>query len=307
MTAAFGISDTVAPLRRVLVRSPDESFATSDPARWNYSAAPDLTAAVREHQQFVETLESAGARVEFHTEALEDRADAIFVFDPTLMTDEGAVLLRLGKELRSGEDEAIGRRLGALGIPVLGRLEGEARAEGGDLLRIDRQTLAVGIGFRTNRPAAEQLAELLRPQGIAVLPFDLPCFLGRRACLHLLSMVSLLAEDLALIYPQLMPVDFWKLLSSRFELVEVPEEEFMTLGTNVLALAPRQCLALEGNHETRRRMEAAGCEVLTYVGNELSLKAEGGPTCLTLPLHRSSTPRASTPGASTSEAATPGR
>jgi N-dimethylarginine dimethylaminohydrolase len=286
MTAGFGISDTVAPLRRVLVRPPDESFAASDPAKWNYSAPPDLAAARREHQLLVETLEGAGARVEFHREALEDRADAIFVYDPTLMTDEGAVLLRLGKELRAGEDEAIGRRLVELGIPVLGRLEGEARAEGGDLLRIDARTLAVGIGFRTNRAAAQQLAELLKPQGITVVAYDLPCFLGQRACLHLLSMVSLLAEDLALIYPRLMPVDFWKLLASRFELVEVPEEEFMTLGTNVLALAPRQCLALEGNHETRRRMEAAGCEVLTYIGNELSLKAEGGPTCLTLPLHR---------------------
>jgi N-dimethylarginine dimethylaminohydrolase len=286
MTAGFGISDTVAPLKRVLVRSPDESFATTDPGKWNYSAPPDFSAARREHQLLVDTLEGAGAQVEFHSEPMDDRADAIFVYDPTLMTDEGAVLLRLGKELRSGEDEAIGRRLGELGIPILGRLEGEAHAEGGDLLRIDRQTLAVGIGFRTNRAAAEQLADLLKPQGITVLPFDLPCFLGERACLHLLSMVSLLAEDLALIYPQLMPVDFWRLLSSRFELVEVPEEEFMTLGTNVLALAPRRCLALDGNHRTRRRLEAAGCEVLTYVGNELSLKAEGGPTCLTLPLHR---------------------
>jgi N-dimethylarginine dimethylaminohydrolase len=286
MTANFGISDSVATLRRVLVRPPDESFAVANPARWNYSASPDLGAAQREHRSLVRTLEQAGARVELHLQPQPGLADAIFVFDPVLMTAEGAVVLRMGKKLRAGEEEKLGSRLRELGIPVLGSLRDDARAEGGDLLRLDSVTLGVGVGFRTNRSAVEQLTRILAPQGIVVEAFDLPYFEGPRACLHLLSMVSLLDRDLALVYPRLMPVGFWRALKDRFELVEVAEDEFCTLGTNVLALAPRKCLALAGNTLTRRRLESAGCEVLTYVGNELSLKAEGGPTCLTLPLHR---------------------
>ena len=286
MTENFGIDNTVAPLRRVLVRPPDEAFAVSDPAEWNYSSRPNLEAARREHRALVTTLEESGARVELHTGTQPGRADAIFVFDPVLMTAAGAVVLWMGKKRRVGEESVLAGRLEELGVPILGQLSGDARAEGGDLLRIDSRTLAVGVGFRTNRAAVEQLRVLLEPQGIRVEAFDLPYFEGPRACLHLLSMVSLLADDLALVYPRLMPVDFWRVLAERFDLVEVAEEEFMTLGTNVLALGPRKCLALAGNTLTRRRLEAAGCEVLTYVGNELSLKAEGGPTCLTLPLHR---------------------
>jgi N-dimethylarginine dimethylaminohydrolase len=224
--------------------------------------------------------------VEYHPASLDDRADAIFVFDPVLMTGRGAVLLKMGKQLRAGEETALGGRLADLGVEIVGRLEGEALAEGGDLLRLDAETLAAGVGFRTNRAGVEQLAAILADQGIEVRPFDLPCFEGPRACLHLLSLVSLLDEDLAVIYPRLMPVAFWRLLAERFEFVEVPDEEFPTMAPNVLALGPRRCLMLEGNPITRRRLERAGCEVHTYDGSELSLKAEGGPTCLTLPLAR---------------------
>ncbi|MFL6200086.1 MAG: dimethylarginine dimethylaminohydrolase family protein [Thermoanaerobaculia bacterium] len=273
------------PLRRVLVKRPDEAFAVDDIARWHYASRPDLDAARREHDALVEILAGAGAEVIDHPEPQPDRADAIFVFDPALVTDRGAVILRMGKELRRGEEAAMARRLREIGVPILAELGGEAIAEGGDLLWLDSRTLAVGQGFRTNAEGLRQLREILA--GVEVLPVELPYFTGPEACLHLLSLISIVDRDLAVVYPPLLPVGFWRTLRDRgFRLVEVPDE-FATMAPNVLALAPGRCLMLEGNPVTRRRLEQAGCEVLTYRGREISLKAEGGPTCLTRPILRS--------------------
>lgn len=276
----------VEPLRRVLVKRPDEAFAVADPARWHYVSRPDLDEARREHDALVEILAGAGAEVIGHPEPQPDRADAIFVFDPALVTDRGAVILRMGKELRRGEEAAMARRFQEIDVPVLAELGGDALAEGGDLLWLDSRTLAAGQGFRTNAEGLRQLREILT--GVEVLPVELPFFTGPEACLHLLSLISLVDRDLAVVYPPLLPVSFWRTLNDRgFQLVEVPEEEFPTMGPNVLALGPRKCLMLEGNPVTRDRLERAGCEVLTYRGREISLKAEGGPTCLTRPIWRS--------------------
>jgi dimethylargininase len=277
----------IDPLRRVLVRRPDEAFGGADPARWHYTSRPDLQEARREHDALVDLLRGAGVEVIDHAEPQPDRADSIFVFDPVLITDGGTVLLRMGKALRRGEEEALGRRLQDLGVPILGALQGEATAEGGDLLWLDRHTLAAGQGFRTNAEGLRQLRAILAPLGVEVVPVELPYSGGPEACLHLLSLISLVDRDLAVVYPSLLAVPFWRLLRDRgIRLIEVPDEEFATQGPNVLALAPRKLLMLEGNPVTRRRLEEAGCEVLTYRGREISLKAEGGPTCLTRPVWR---------------------
>ncbi len=287
MPSRYGCQSMVAPLRRVLVRRPDEAFGDADPARWHYTARPDLEEARREHDALTELLRSAGAEVVEHAAPQPERADSIYVFDPALITDRGAILLRMGKALRRGEEEALGRRFREIGIPLLPALQGEATAEGGDLLWLDHDTLAVGLGFRTNAEGLRQLRIILGTMGVEVVPVELPYFGGPEACLHLLSLISLVDHDLAVIYPPLLSVSFWRLLQDRgFRLIEVPEEEFPTQGPNVLALAPRKVLMLEGNPVTRRRLEEAGCEVLTYRGREISFKAEGGPTCLTRPLWR---------------------
>jgi dimethylargininase len=285
--APYGCQSMVSPLRRVLVRRPDEAFGDADPARWHYTSRPDLAAARREHDALVELLRAAGAEVIEHPEPQPERADAIYVFDPALITERGAVLLRMGKALRRGEEEALGRCLAAAGVPTFAALHGDATAEGGDLLWLDRHTLAAGQGFRTNAEGLRQLREILAPLGVEVIPVELPYFGGPEACLHLLSLISLVDHDLAVVYPSLLAVPFWRLLRDRgIRLIEVPEEEFASQGPNVLALAPRRLLMLEGNPVTRRRLEEAGCEVLTYRGREISLKAEGGPTCLTRPVWR---------------------
>jgi N-dimethylarginine dimethylaminohydrolase len=286
MNSTFGAQSMVAPLRRVVVRRPDAAFAAADPRAWHYTARPDLLSAQREHEGFVRLLADAGAEVIYHDAPLDGLADAIYVHDPVLVTDRGAILMRMGKTLRRGEEGAIGARLAAIGIPVLGRLEAPAMAEAGDCLWLDHGTLVVGVGFRTNQAGVDQLRDALG-SGIEVVPVDLPYYHGPDACLHLMSFISLVAERLAVAYPPLIPVRFWDLLRSRgIDLVEVPELEFGSMGANVLAVKPGDCVMLEGNPVTRARLEAAGCRVQTYRGNEISLKAEGGPTCLTRPVWR---------------------
>lgn len=289
MSTDFGGQNMVDPIRRVVVRRPDASFAVEDPKRWHYTSRPDLGAAQAEHDALVAVLRRAGAEVIYHDQPYPDRADAIYVFDPVLITDEGAVALSMGKDLRRGEETALARCLEAVGVPTRFRLGGEARAEGGDLLWLDESTLAVGLGFRTNSEGLRQLREELATSDIGVLSFDLPYFSGPDACLHLLSLISIVDHDLAVVYPRLLPVPLWEELERReFRLIEVPDEEFPSMGPNVLALAPSQCLMLEGNPITRRRLEESGCTVHTYRGQQISLKAEGGPTCLTRPILRAS-------------------
>ena len=284
---SYGSQSMVEPLRRVLVRRPDDAFGNADPDHWHYTSRPDLGRARAEHDALVATLVECGCEVLFHETPLPDHADAIFTHDPVIVTDEGAIILGMGKVRRRGEEAAIAATLDRLGVPILTTLEGGATAEGGDLLWLDHDTLAVGRGYRTNAEGLRQLTAALRPLGARTIEVQLPHAGGPEACLHLMSMISMLDHDLAVVYMPLLPVPFVELLDERgVELVEVPEEEYPTMGPNVLALAPRKCLAIEGNPITQARLEAAGCEVLTYRGAELSLKAEGGATCLTRPILR---------------------
>ena len=276
-----------APLHSVLVRRPDAAFGAADPARWHYTDQPYLPLAQQEHDAFVNILLGAGVEVVYHDAPLPDHADAIFVHDPALLTERGAIILRMGKALRQGEEAALALSLRRLGVPILYELSGAAMAEGGDLLWLDERTLAVGLGFRTNAAGFDQLGEALAGLGVALVPVQLPYFEGPDACLHLMSLISLVDRDLAVVYRPLLPVPFYQLLEARgVTLIDVPDEEFATMGTNVLALGPRRCLLLEQNRETRQALLAAGCEVMTYRGDELSLKAEGGATCLTRALVR---------------------
>jgi N-dimethylarginine dimethylaminohydrolase len=233
---------------------------------------------------FAALLAVAGAEVVVE-EANDRNPDAVYVYDPVLVGNDGAVLLRPGKEGRRGEPAAMEADLRAAGIPVAARLEAPALAEGGDTVWLDERTLLVGVGYRTNTAGVDAIAAAL--PGVDVLAFDLPHLHGPGEVLHLMSLLSPLDADLAVVYLSLMPVRLVELLAERgIQLVEVPDEEFETMGPNVLALGPRVALALEGNDETRRRMERAGVDVRVYRGDELSRKGDGGPTCLTRPLLR---------------------
>ncbi len=242
--------------------------------------------AAAEHEAFRAELEVAGAEVVVGTTPVEGDPDAIYAYDPVLMTDRGAILLRPGKPGRREEPAALAEDLSDAGVAVVGRLEEPATAEGGDMFWLDERTLVVGRSYRTNDAGIAGLRSLLPDTD--VVAFDLPHLNGPGECLHLLSLLSPLDVDLVVGYPPLMPSHLVELLRVRsIGIVEVPTDEFETMGPNVLALGPRVALALEGNDETRRRMEAAGVDVRTYEGDEISRKGDGGPTCLTRPLDRS--------------------
>jgi dimethylargininase len=272
-----------APLRRVFVRRPG-----TDVSRWRdfgWHAEPDAARLAAEHEGLRAVLEQSGAEVVVGEPSRSGNVDAIYVFDPALTSDAGAILLRPGKESRRDEVAAIRADFEANGIPIAAELTAPAVGEGGDTLWLDESTLVIGLGYRTNATGAAQIAVALPT--VDVVTVDLPHHRGRREVLHLLSLISPLDDDLALVYLPLMPVRLVQLLEERgVGMVEVPDEEFESMGCNVLALGPRVVLALDGNPETRGRLEAAGVQVRVYEGEELSRKGDGGPTCLTLPLLR---------------------
>jgi dimethylargininase len=287
MKRTYGSQSMIAPLRRVLVKRPDETFGQADPVRWHYSGRPDLEIAQGEHLKLVKILRKAGAEVLYHEDVPPGLADSIFVHDPAIVTDYGAIILKMGKELRRGEEMALSRCFITHGVPVIYALRGEARAEGGDLLWVDHDTLAVGLGPRTNKEGLRQLNHIMSELGVMVLPVELPSLTGTESCLHLMSMISFVDTKLAVVYMPLLPVPFREFLGERgFELLPAPMEEVATMGTNVLALAPGKCLMLEGNPITQKRLKKAGCKVYTFRGDEIALKTEGGPTCLTRPILR---------------------
>jgi dimethylargininase len=270
-----------APLRRVFLRRPGSVERWRD---YGWRDEPDGARIVDEHEALVALLEQAGIDVVVGA-PLDSALDAIYVHDPAALTSRGAVLLRPGKELRQVEVDAIERDFRAAGIDVLARLEAPATAEGGDMLWLDDRTLVVGRGYRTNDAGVDALRAAL--PDVQVIAVDLPHHHGRDEVMHMLSLVSPLADDLAAVHLPLMPVRLVELLEQRgVRFVEVPDEEFESMACNVLALAPRVALTLDGNPETRRRLESAGVEVLVYSGEELSRKGDGGPTCLTRALVR---------------------
>jgi N-dimethylarginine dimethylaminohydrolase len=287
------VQSEVRPLRRVLLRHARDAFESPgriarEWRRLNYLDAPDYEIACREYDAFAALLESLGVQVHWAPAPPPGAGlsmDAVYVRDAALISDGGAILCSMGKGARAGEPEAMAPLLSAAGLGVRARIATPATLEGGDVAWLDEETLAVGRGYRTSQSGIDQLAALLTE--VRVVPVPLPHWKGPDDVFHLMSMLSPLAPDLLLVYSPLLPVPFREDLIARgFQLVEVPDREFESQGCNVLAVAPRVAVALEGNPETRRRMEAAGVEVHSYTGTEISLKGCGGPTCLTRPLER---------------------
>jgi N-dimethylarginine dimethylaminohydrolase len=268
---------------RILVRAP----SAQDVESWQqlgWHAAPDFEQLAREHEAFRAALASAGAEV-LEARGEPGNLDSIYVYDPVLVVPGGrAILLNPGKMQRRGEPEALGPDLETAGVSIAGRLGEDELAEGGDTIWLDDSTLLVGRTYRTNDAGIAAMRRLLR--GVDVLAFDLPHHRGSSEILHLRSLLNPISPDLMVAYLPLLPVPLVELLEARdVKLVEVPDDEFETMGPNVLGLAGgRRALALAGNDETRRRLQAAGVDVLVYDGDEISRKGDGGPTCLTLPL-----------------------
>jgi N-dimethylarginine dimethylaminohydrolase len=277
------------PLRRVAVCHARTAFPGRE-RQWrelNFTAAPDLARAVDEFDAFGALLAAAGADVDVLPDDEGLTLDAVYARDASIVTPQGIVLCRMGKAARRHEPAAQGRAFEVMGLTVAGAIEPPGQIEGGDVVWFDERTVAVGRGYRTNDEGIRQLRVLLDP-GTELVVVPLPHYRGPDDVFHLMSIVSPIDRDLAVVHSPLMPVPFREWLLERgIGLVEVPDEEFDSMGCNVLAVAPRQVVMVDGNPLTRGRLEAAGADVRTYAGAEISLKGGGGPTCLTRPLVRS--------------------
>jgi len=278
----YGVTSMAAPLRRVLVRSPA--------VRGGFAAAgwrePDPAALADQHAQFTALLAGLGCAVTI-ADAADGLVDATYVRDAGLMTARGAVLFQMAKPGRRAEPPLLGEALRAAAVPVLARLTGPARADGGDFIWLDDQTLLAGHSYRTNRAATTQLAGLLAVDGVTVDHVDMPHDQGPDHVLHLMSVISPVADDLAVVYPPLAPVPLMQALARRgIAVIPVDTQEYLAMGCNVLAVRPKVVVMLDGNPCTRAALERHGCEVHSYDGSQISLYGDGGPTCLTFPLHR---------------------
>jgi N-dimethylarginine dimethylaminohydrolase len=285
----------VGRLSQVVLKHPRDAFVDDRTiaAQWRalrFTEPPDLTRAVDEFDRLLDVLRAVGAEVHLLPPDARTTLDSIYVRDAAVVCDRGVVLCRMGKPERSGEpgaqEEALGRMVG-LDLPVLGQIEPPGRLEGGDVLWLDERTFVAGRGYRTNDEGIRQMRALLGDAIDELIVVPLPHWRGKNDVMHLMSLISPVDRDLAVVYSPLLPVPFReRLLERGTTLVEVPDEEFDTMGTNVLALAPRRCLMLAGNPRTRTALERAGAEVTEYEGREISVKGAGGPTCLTRPLRR---------------------
>ena len=280
------------PLHSVFIRPVPEAFRdqATIASQWeelNFLSEPDLNLAITQYKRFEALLEADSGKVHRMPGREDLTLDALYCRDASIATDFGMILCRMGKAARKDEPHSQQEVFELMGIPILGSIEAPGTLEGGDLAWLDTQTLAVGHSYRSNTSAIEQLKALLEPKGIEVIVADLPHFRGPSDVFHLMSILSPVDRDLAVVYSPLMPVSFRNnLLDRGFDLVEVPEAEFDTLGSNVLATAPRKCILAAGNPQTEAALRQAGCTVSTYDGSEISLKGGGGPTCLTRPYQR---------------------
>jgi arginine deiminase len=282
----------VAPLRRVIVKRPEEAFQNAETIaqQWaglGYLRPPDFHLACEEHARLVALLRASGAEVLELPADSRTGLDSLYAHDPVLIADAGAIVFQMGKNARRGEGPAYAESLKHWGVPILGVVDGAGTAEAGDMIWLDRRTLLVGRGFRTNATGLQALTALLEPKGVQVIPIALPYFNGPQDVLHLMSFMSLLDDNLAVIYRRLLPVPLFELLTERnIHLVDVPDEEYDSMACNVLAVSPRNVLMIRGNPMTRSRLEAAGCKVTEFDGQEICVPGSGGPTCLTRPILR---------------------
>ena len=282
----------VGMLQSVLLKHARDAFrdAATVEAAWrglNYLAPPDPGRAAAEYDRFAALIEEAGARIHWLPQDDVTGLDSLYVRDASIPSSGGMILCNMGKAARATEPAAQGEAFRSLGIPVAGAVTGAAKIEGGDVVWLDPATLAVGRGYRTNDEGIRQVREILG-ESVEVVVAPLPHWRGPADVFHLMSILSPIDRDLALVYSPLLPVPFREVLLARgFDLVEVPEAEFESMGCNVLALGPRRCLMLDGNPITRQRLEQAGAQVAVFSGDEICRKGSGGPTCLTRPILRS--------------------
>ena len=289
---AITFQSDVGELKSVLLKHPqvafrDEEYLSNNWQELNYLAKPDYHKAIEEYEQFIEIFTSRDIETFFLTGQESTGLDSVYVRDASITTNNGLILCAMGKQQRQQEPKQQLQFYLEGNMQVLGSIQGPATLEGGDVAWISDSVLAVARGYRTNQEGIEQLRALVRHSVEEVVVMDSPHYKGPEDVFHLMSVLSPVDKDLAVVYSPLMTVPFREFLLNRgINLVEVPDNEFASLGSNVLALAPRVCVMVSGNPVTKARLEAAGAEVIEFSGTEICFKGSGGPTCLTRSLVR---------------------
>ena len=293
MQPIFNCNNMVDPIKKILLNHPKNAFFNqkkidSEFKELNFLDAPDYNESLNEYEAFIDILKSQNIELYFLDENSTNTIDSIYAHDPFIISNDGAIICNMGKKNRVSETENIKIFLKNNDIPILGEISAPGKLEGGDIVWIDKHNIAVGIGYRSNIEGARQLGEILSGIVKNVIPVPLPHWNGPNDCLHLMSNLSPIDSNLFLIYSKLLPVQFIQYLKeNKIELIEVPFEEYETMACNVLAIAPKEVIMLEGNPITKKLLEKENVIVHTYKGSEISLKGAGGPTCLTKPFLRS--------------------
>lgn len=288
----YGCQSMVGKIDTIIIKHPEEAFISQENLnqKWkpfNYVSCPDYEKSLKEYSRFEEIIQEHVENVHYLPKDDNTGLDSTYAHDTCKITSKGAIMFTVGKELRRGETGATKKFLEGIGVPILGEISGEGTMEGGDVVWLDEKTVAVGRGYRTNYEGIRQFRELTKDVVDEFIVVELPHGDGPDECLHLMSVISMVDHDLAVVYSKLMPVSFRDLLIERgIELIEVDDAEYANLGSNVLALAPRVCVMPAGNPKTREKLEKAGAKVFEYEGHDISFKGTGGPTCLTLPVTR---------------------
>jgi N-dimethylarginine dimethylaminohydrolase len=279
-------------LKSIFIKKPEAAFVNEQQVsnQWrelNFLAKPDFTKAIGEYIEFEKILSRSGASISYLPFNSDVTMDSIYCRDASIATDFGMILCSMGKAQRKNEPVAEQLAFEQNKLKILGEIKSPGTLEGGDVAWIGSKTLVVGHTYRTNESGINQLKNLLEPFGIEVLVASMPHYKGSTDVFHLMSVLSPIDKDLAVVYSPLMPISFRNSLLARgFSFVEVPDSEWDSMGCNVLAIAPREVVIVKGNPVTKQRLEQVGCTVWEYEGNEISVKGGGGPTCLTRPIER---------------------
>ena len=293
ISMAYSCHNMVNPIKKIILKHPKDAFKDQDTinkqfSRLNYFEAPNFNKAISDYDKFVGLLISFDIELHFLPKDNSTSIDSIYTHDPCVVSNNGVILCNMGKKARLAEPNTMEDYFKSIQLPILGRIKAPGTLEGGDVVWIDEKTIAVGEGYRTNKEGIKQLKHLLSDQVEKVISVPIPHWTGPKDCLHLMSNISPIDHNLYLVYSRLLPVPFRKyLLDRNIELIDVPDEEYESMGCNVLAVAPRKVIMINGNLITKQLLEKKDIEVYTYDGAEISIKGAGGPTCLTRPFVRS--------------------
>lgn len=280
----WGVASEVNPLKAVLMRRPGEEIEDFDYKKFRFRTGIDPIKFREQHDRLADIYREQGIKVYYVKEQRRDRPNAVFMRDLVFMTPEGAIIARPAMSSRRGEERYAAQALARIGVPILKTVNGSGVFEGANALWVDRKTVILAAGSRTNREGFEQVARELERIGVEnILPMQIPY--GHA---HIDGLLNFASHDTAMIHAPQVPYDVCSYLrKAGIKLLEAPSrtEVRETLGINFVAIKPGLVVQPEGNPRCRELLEGNGVEVITVDLSEI-LKGWGAAHCLTAFLKR---------------------